>query len=76
MQMPKFLLKFRRDRWRDKVLHEGQMLRECQQMLHALVAHGGWDEERERLYREIERRERRLVALRTKLKETASDVRV
>lgn len=75
MQMPTFLMKRRRQRWCNLVVHNGEMLRECYQQLHSLSAYeGGWDAERERLHQEIERRERRLESLRTKLKETAPHV--
>lgn len=70
MQMPKFITKLRRDRWRDQVIVAGQRLREYE------VARAGldsmyWPEDAAYLDSMIDHYTRKRNSLLTKIKETA-----
>lgn len=70
MQMPQFILKFRRDRWRDQVLVVGRRLRHFEAS-RAGVNSQAWPDDAAYLDSMIDHYTRKRDRLLTKLKETA-----
>lgn len=71
MQMPKFITKFRRDRWRDQVIVVGKRLRELE-VARAGVDSSTWPHDTAYLDALIDSTTRKRDRLLTKLKETTA----
>lgn len=70
MQMPHFITKFRRDRWRDQVIEVGKKLRSYEASRRSVDARY-WPEDAAYLDAEIDRLTRKRDSLLAKIKETA-----
>jgi len=70
MRMPQFIVKFRRDRWRDQVIVVGRKLRQLEADRRGINAQA-WPHDAAYLDSQIDHYTRKRDRLLTKLKETA-----